>query len=51
MQINFFDDPQKSPRSREDVRINQLGLYVYPTAAGWQLVSILRHLLSGRPLK
>jgi len=30
MQINFFDDPEKSPRSREDVRINQLGLYVYP---------------------
>jgi hypothetical protein len=30
MQINFFDDPAQSPRSREDVRINQLGLYIYP---------------------
>jgi hypothetical protein len=30
MRINFFDDPLQSPRPREDVRINQLGLHVYP---------------------
>jgi hypothetical protein len=30
MRINFFDDPLQSPRAREDVRINQLGLHVYP---------------------
>jgi hypothetical protein len=30
MQINFFDDSQKSPRSRDEVRINQLGVFVYP---------------------
>ena len=29
MRIEFFDDPLKGPRSREDVRFNQLGLYVY----------------------
>ncbi|MCP5101114.1 MAG: hypothetical protein GY943_36655 [Chloroflexi bacterium] len=29
MQINFFDDPLESPKSREDVRIKQLGLYLY----------------------
>jgi hypothetical protein len=29
MQIQFFDDPGRGPRSREDVRFNQLGLYVY----------------------
>ena len=30
MQIDFFDDPQKTPRSRTEVRINQLGLFIYP---------------------
>lgn len=29
MQINFFDNPQESPRSREDVRLKQLGLYLH----------------------
>lgn len=27
--INFFDDPEKQGRAREDVRLRQLGLYVY----------------------
>ena len=30
MEINFFDDPSKTPRSREEVRLNQLALYVHP---------------------
>ncbi len=29
MQIQFFDDPLESPKSREDVRIKTLGLFVY----------------------
>lgn len=29
MQINFFDDPEKAPKAREDVRINQLGMYLH----------------------
>lgn len=29
MNIRFFDDPLESPNSREDVRIKQLGLYVF----------------------
>ncbi len=29
MRIQFFDDPAMSPRPREEVRFNQLGLYVY----------------------
>lgn len=28
--INFFEDPSKAPRAREDVRFNQLALYVHP---------------------
>lgn len=28
--INFFEDPLKAPRAREDVRLNQLALYVHP---------------------
>lgn len=27
--ISFFDDPQRKGRAREDVRLNQLGLFVY----------------------
>jgi hypothetical protein len=27
--INFFDDPLEAPRDPEDVRLRQLGLYVY----------------------
>ena len=30
MQINFFDDLREAPKGREDVRLKQLGLYVYP---------------------
>lgn len=30
--INFFDDPEKRGRAREDVRLKQLGLYVYEDA-------------------
>ncbi len=29
MEINFFDDPSKMPKSREDVRVNRLGLYLH----------------------
>lgn len=28
--INFFDDPADAPRTRDAVRFNKLGLYVYP---------------------
>ncbi len=30
MNITFFDDPEETPRPREDVRIKMIGLYVYP---------------------
>ncbi|MFO7664149.1 MAG: hypothetical protein R6X18_16355 [Chloroflexota bacterium] len=30
MDIKFFDDPLESPRPREEVRIRQIGLYLYP---------------------
>lgn len=30
MDIQFFDDPLEGPRSREDVRIKQIGLIIYP---------------------
>jgi hypothetical protein len=30
MQIQFFDDPSNAPRSREDVRLNQLAVWVHP---------------------
>ena len=29
MDIQFFDDPLEAPKSREDVRLKELGLYVY----------------------
>ncbi len=29
MDITFFDDPLQSPNAREDVRIKQLGLYLF----------------------
>ena len=32
MQIEFFDDPLQQPKSREDVRIKQIGLYVHDDA-------------------
>ncbi len=30
MDIKFFDDPLEQPRPREEVRIRQIGLYLYP---------------------
>lgn len=30
MQINFFDDPEQMPRSREAVEINEIGVQLYP---------------------
>lgn len=30
MDIRFFDDPLEPPRPREDVRIRQIGLFLYP---------------------
>lgn len=29
MHIDFFDDPEKAPKAREDVRFNQIGIYVH----------------------
>jgi hypothetical protein len=29
MEINFFDDPSEAPKSREDVKVNQIGLYLH----------------------
>ncbi len=29
MDIQFFDDPLEAPNKREDVRLKELGLYVY----------------------
>jgi hypothetical protein len=29
MRIQFYDDPAMGPRPREEVRFNQIGLYVY----------------------
>lgn len=30
MDIKFFEDPLEQPRGREEVRIRQIGLYLYP---------------------
>jgi hypothetical protein len=30
MDIRFFDNPMEQPRGREDVRIRQIGLHLYP---------------------
>lgn len=30
MMIQFFDDSSRAPRSREDVRLQQLAVYVHP---------------------
>lgn len=30
MDIKFFDDPLEQPRPRENVRIRQIGLFLYP---------------------
>lgn len=32
MDIRFFDDPLQGPRAPEEVRILQLGLFIYPEA-------------------
>lgn len=29
MRVEFFDNPLQEPRSREEIRFNQLGLYVF----------------------
>lgn len=45
MNINFFDDPLESPKSREDVRIKQLGIYLHDdrrrVAVGFELTPFL----------
>lgn len=42
MRINFYDDPLGGPRPREDVRFNELGLFVYDdrrrVAVGFDIV-------------
>ncbi|GAB4157817.1 MAG: hypothetical protein Fur0021_27090 [Candidatus Promineifilaceae bacterium] len=44
-QIQFFDDPAQMRKSREDVRINQIGLHLYPdgrrVAVGFDLTPFL----------
>lgn len=44
-QIHFFDDPSNMRRSREDVRLNQIGLHVYEdgrrVAVGFDLTPFL----------
>lgn len=40
MEINFFDDPSKTPRSREEVRLNQLALYVHPDQSFGRRVAV-----------
>ena len=45
MRINFFDDPLEMPRPREEVRLKQLGFFVYPegrrVAVGFELTPFL----------
>ncbi|HSH03145.1 MAG TPA: hypothetical protein VLL52_11550 [Anaerolineae bacterium] len=45
MEIKFFDDPFESPKPRHEVRIKQLGLYIYPdqrrVAVGFELTPFL----------
>ena len=45
MQIQFFDDPLQMRKSREDVRIKQIGLHLYPdgrrVAVGFDLTPFL----------
>ncbi|MCA9938759.1 MAG: hypothetical protein KC418_08960 [Anaerolineales bacterium] len=44
-QIQFFDDPSQMRKSREEVRINEIGLHVYPdgrrVAVGFDLTPFL----------
>jgi hypothetical protein len=41
MNVTFFDDPLQNPQAPEDVRLQQLGLYIYPdmrrVAVGFEL--------------
>ena len=45
MNINFFDDPLETPKSREDVRIKQVGIYLHEdrrrVAVGFELTPFL----------
>lgn len=45
MQIDFFDNPEDAPKSREDVRIKTLGLYLFEdqmrVAVGFDLTPFL----------
>lgn len=45
MRVNFFDDPAKAPKPREEVRLRRIGLYIYPdkrrVAIGFELTSFL----------
>jgi hypothetical protein len=47
MEIRFFEDPLESPKSREDVRIRTLGLYVYEdkrrVAVGFDITPFLEN--------
>jgi hypothetical protein len=47
MEIKFFEDPLESPKSREDVRIRTLGLYVYEdkrrVAVGFDITPFLEN--------
>jgi len=45
MRVNFFDDPAKAPKPREEVRLRRIGLYIYPdkrrVAVGFELTPFL----------
>lgn len=45
MRIEFFDDPLQNPKSRDEVRLKQLGIFVYPDkrriAVGFDLTPFL----------
>jgi len=45
MHVQFYDDPTGGPNSRRDVRLNELGLYVYEdgrrVAVGFNLTPFL----------
>lgn len=45
MRVNFFDDPNRAPKPREDVRLKQLGIHVYPdkrrVAVGFDITPFL----------
>jgi hypothetical protein len=45
MRIEFFDDPLEAPKSKEDVRIRKMGLYVFEdrrrVAVGFEITPFL----------